>query len=511
MNKLIDHLLETYTIAKVTSANINVEGVRLSHKQFIKDYLTNKILADCDLLDVVTSSEEERETFYAKAIKKLAIEIYKEKVSKYQGDGELIDSELDRSVFIPINDLKNGETFLYSNTTKQMSDMSLKAWEKKIPKEELKYVYDNMRDAIFEYDPYNIESFVPVDFEGQQVLKVNTYRPPKWRSYLFFDPNNQFLECPDFIWEVLIHLFPDEKCRKFVIHWLYTALVGRNETYLVLNGKKGIGKGVFCLLARMLVGRENFTEAPDSLLSTHFNSALDKKRIIVMDEFKVGKSEHTKLKRYINKFQNIEKKGVDADKATEIYNSYIIQNNDVTDMYIESDDRRFSVVDISSIPLTKSINKEKLDKLVKRIEEEEERLAYDFGNWIYLQGKDLELDSFSVWRGEKFFELAYSSLYEWKKFLVDKITSREESEYALKSLKREFIKVHGKFSRFPLKNKKIEDFLNNHTIDGETTIGFMEKKDGEHFVICSEEFCPEGNENSVESFFKDEKPKRRRL
>ena len=481
---LANYVLDSFDVKRVNVNYVWIGTDRIGRKKFLNEF-TAKTYQKADCVEILDWKGSDREDFLKEALDMVGSFLSDEMRKKYH-DEDVPEIVIDRTNLVPVLDLKNAEIILFNKKTKTISEICFKAWERKLSKLEMSLVSETMRDALLTYDPYDLETFVPVIWEGMEVLKVNTYTPPPWRKSR--EPDK--VEMPPIIWDLLEHLFPDDKCLDFVLNWMYLALIKRNETYLVLNGAKGIGKGIFCSVLAALVGREHYTDAPVSLLSGHFNAALDKKRLIVLDEFKVYKNEHTKLKKYINKFQNIEKKGIDADRASEIYNSYVVQNNDVTDMYIEADDRRFSVPDLTARPITDTIPQKDLDKLVIELEDSESELVKQFGYYIYKYGERKDLNSFSVYRGAHFWTLAYHSLREWQKFIVDKIINKEDVEFRLKDLAREFKKdSSNQFCKFPRNYQKVRDFLNNYKHGGsDEVLGEVEKIDNEWFIYPSEEY-----------------------
>lgn len=482
--KLANYILDNHNITKVNYTHIYLKDATVTKKKFILNHLKAKHLQLAECLDFLDFSKTEQNKILEETFGMISKFVRNNLIKQYSSN-DMLESPIDRDNFIPLLDITTSDMLLFNKKTNSVSEMSYAAWERKLSKEKKELIHILIKDSVLVYDPYHLETLTLTKWEGMEVLKVNTYSPPAWR--LLPPPLEKITECPASIWKVLNHLFPDKDCLDFILNWLHIALLGRNETFLVLNGRKGIGKGVFSSILSILVGQEHFSEAPDSLLTSHFNSILDKKRVVVMDEFKVGKSEHSKLKRYINKYQNIEKKGIDADKAQEIYNSYIISNNDVTDMYLEPDDRRFSVPDLTPKNLEEVMSKKEISALVKQMEEDE-GLAYDFGHFILSQGKKKGLDAFSVWKGSRFWDLCYSSLTEWKKFLVDKITSKEESTYYIASLRKEFKKdVYGKSTQIPKNIQRIKDFLNNYSHLGKYTLGVVEKANGV-YIIKPEEY-----------------------
>ena len=403
-----------------------------------------------------------------------------QKTSKFKGPTELPESYLERFNFIPINNIQKDEVLLYNTHARILSELNFKAWERTLDKDEKAAALSRLRDSILVYDPYNLESFVPIEWENMNVMKVNLYQAPPWRSREG-DPS---LPCPPLIEKVFKHVFPDPTARRYVLNWIRNALLNRNETYLVLNGKKGLGKGLIAdHIIPALVGHKHFAPAPVGIFTGQFNSVLDKKRVIFFDEFKVGKAEHTRLKRLINKFQNIEKKGVDADKREEIYNSYLVSNNDVADMYLEYDDRRFGVPNIGTTPITEVISVKLLDQLVADLEDGESDLIWQFGYWVFYHCEAPELNQFSVIRGRQFWRIVYASLHEWERFIVDKMVDEGEEELEVRQLGREFSRQGGGAAIFPRSITKIEDFLLNYKHEGKHHIGTIEKNAENEWVI----------------------------
>lgn len=492
LNKLVNQLLAKHEFS-FTKDYVTIDGEKHRHIGFGKEYIA-PILIDNGHTSFFLEDFKDQKSFY-KEITNTLRRKHKESLEQSFNFSSLPETNLDFNGFIPLVDVKSDEMLLFNTEEKILSDLNIKTWERSVPPNLRNVCYDNLRHVVLGYDPYNLETMVPMDFEGYNVLKVNTYRPPKWR----FNESPLKAKCPELIERVLKHLFPDQDCLEFIINWIYISLVERNETYLVLNGAKGVGKGVFCSILSALVGRENYAEAPFSLVTERFNAVLDNKRVVNMDEFKVGKAEHTKLKRFINKFQNIEKKGIDADSDTEIYNSYVVSNNDVSDMHIEYDDRRFSVPDLSKKPLLGSLSQKEIDSLHERLESDEDFIT-QFGYWIFNYGKSGNYNSFSFWSGPLFNEMVYHSLYEWQKFILDKVISGEYEELKISSLNREFSKDSDKYARFPRNIKKVDDFIKNYQHKGVNILGTVEKSDGSWYIMCDSHWIGDDTKNrEVES------------
>ena len=429
--------------------------------------------AGCEMLPLLDKFEKSK--FLSIACTDLQ-EMLKERDAEYKADikdaatSDLPETNVDPYAYIPIVDVETEKKVVVNKHTKEITKISFEYWLNLLNKDEKYAALEELRSGLFKYDPYDISTLIIIEYQSSEILKVNTYFPPAWRRR---EAPAVAPECPKLVDKLLKHIIPDETCLDFCINWAYNALVHRNETYLVLNGSKGIGKGVLTSIIRMLIGPGNFSEAPVGLLANQFNAALSDKRVISMDEFNVGKKEHTKLKRYINKNQTIEFKGVDATEESETFNSYVIQNNDVTDMYLEYDDRRFSVPDLTTKDLQDVMPKSEIDALVEMVESDEE-LAYQFGYWVLMTGESIDYSPFSTWKGEKFYTLVYNSLREWQKHFVDKIVSKNEVVLDIKKIRKEYMKEHIS-GGFPRNISKIDDFFTNYRHLGTDILGTVER------------------------------------
>ena len=255
---------------------------------------------------------------------------------------------------------------------------------------------------------------------------------------------------------------------KHTAAWIYEAIYGRNATYLVLNGRKGIGKNILATACSRMVGERNYTEAPRSALSKEFNTYLKDKRLVLMDEISFrDNKEKDKLKSYLNTFQAVEGKGKDS-KMIELYCSIILSSNNSKDCNIEPDDRRFSVADLSGHPLLETMGEDKIEELIKYIESVEFPLAFNG----YLE--DIKMKDYNPnkpYIGESFRALCISSLTTWQNAIYEAITSGEKSSYCLKDLATSDIREF-----FPKRGKDYVTFLENFTIDGKY-LGKFERGD----------------------------------
>lgn len=387
---------------------------------------------------------------------------------------EIPETSFNHTDFLPVVDIETNTRLMLNNRTRKLSTFSYDAWYSLLDNDSKANFKDVTRLAKFEYDPYDVTTLNLMEHEHLEVLRINLYSPPAWR--LKEDPEAKL---PIVLRKFLHHLFPNTDELTYVLDWLYFTLVDRNETYLVLNGAKGAGKGLFSKLSMALVGEENYSEAPESLLQSgnHFNSVLDKKRVILIDEVTMDKEKHTRLKRFANKKLNVEKKGVDADKTIETFNSFIISNNDDSDVYLEHDDRRFSVPKLTHVRLLDKFTHEEIDELDKNFDDPESQLVLEFGYWLYNRGAK-KYTKVEPLKGERFFELVESSLHLWQRFLLESVLTAE-TEYLAVSNLRSAYSIRNKNSKFPQDRKKITDFLQNYLHKGSQKLGTVVQYEGE--------------------------------
>jgi len=378
---------------------------------------------------------------------------------------------------------KDGQVTFVHAQTKEIYPLSFKNYEKFLPKG----MQQSPLFGIISFDPYNPEKLGFTEYRGQTVNKVNTYNRPEWQlgNALSDKEKKDQAILPSIFEDFFKTLFPSDESREFALDWLHFAMTKRCETYLVLNGAKGIGKGIFTdKICRILLGEKNWKQAAPSALESNFNAMLVNSRMIVLDEMPINDAEKiAKLKKYINADQAIEFKGVDVGDTVVTYNSFIISSNNLSDIRIEWDDRRFSVMDISEKKLDEAWGKAKIDFLLSSLENMD--LVRNLGYWLmYRKPKGNE---FSVFKGNHFWKLCYTSLPEWSKCVVDEVTTGIYDTIDDDILK---MKHKERGSRFPFpQNAKVEDFIKSYKHNGMGYLGNIAKTDNGGFTITvSDEF-----------------------
>lgn len=376
---------------------------------------------------------------------------------------------------IPFQSITDSNTYLiYDAIRNRITDYDYKVYKAAVDKEDKV----PLLVARIGFNPYNPKPIWDMEDDyGRNCKYVNTYRKPSWQldeELAVTGVNVYSKSLPPILDRFFQHLVPSKECREFLLDWLHFALTGRCETYLVLNGAKGIGKNLLSdHLCKLLMGSDNHKMAQPGALESNFNSLLEKSRMIVFDEFKIDTPDKVnKLKRYVNEEQMIEKKGQDVESTIKTYNSFIICNNDKSDMKISWDDRRFSVIDLTKVKLEDVWHHDEIEQIVD-IDEEDLR---HFGYFLMYRKPKIAKNSFSFWAGKHFYDLCYSSLPIWCQTIVDLADTREYEAIHMDDIKREMRKRDDK-ARVPKRNK-IEDFLRNYKHQGEYYLGDCISMDG---------------------------------
>ena len=162
--------------------------------------------------------------------------------------------------FISIEDVN--KKMFFNKISGEIFDLDYKTYELTVDKD-LRRVPIR---AVIDFNPYRPEHIYRAESRyGQECTHINTFKRPEWQlpRELSATEREKYTKLPAVIDSFMSHLFPDHDCREFVYDWLHHALTKRCETYLVLNGAKGIGKGIFTdYICKVLIGKENHKQAP---------------------------------------------------------------------------------------------------------------------------------------------------------------------------------------------------------------------------------------------------------
>lgn len=423
-----------------------------------------------------------RKLTFKNATAKYLSNLKRERREDLLGDGEPLPEWADTNWLDcqPIMELTSAKLHILEISTQTLTDMSYEVFKLCAPKD-----IREMRPIMpceSLYAPLDLRKSWMSEYMKNKTLLINRHIAPDWR----YSTREGQAKCPELLKRFLLHLFPNKQCRDFMLNWVRNAIIAeRNGTYLVLNAPKGIGKNLFVGLVQGLIGTNNFSKANRGFLDKEFNSMLGDKRLILIDEQAANTAHKIDvLKDYVNAEQNIEAKGVDANNTIMTFNSFIICNNRDTDLKLESDDRRFSVMDLTTIPLKEKFT---LDEMVfiDSIKEQPEMIE-SFGRWLLEECEAPHIDTQTPFKGERFRHLVKSSLWEWQKFVVDKVISREEESYSVKSLVMEY-KQNRTSNKSSISKDKLHDFLRDYKHEGKE-LGAISRVDGEWELIPSKHY-----------------------
>ena len=494
---LADYLLGNHLVKFSQSGVLSIDELRILLKDFPSWYLqfckSEETKQFSDLLISAPSPSNLLESLKAE----LRIMQARHRNSVYKGADDVIKG-FSYDGMVPFISVTNAKKVLFfSKNDKKITDLDYDTYASTTEKE----FRIKPMPAVIEFNPYRPEQIYMGDYlNGQKCTHLNTYRKPEWQigKRLSASEAEKISKLPTIIDDFFSHLFPNPECKEFVYDWLHFSLKERCETYLVMNGAKGVGKNLLSNnICGSLVGKENHKIAHKGALA-QFNVILAECRMIVFDEFKmVDDDSINTLKRFANADQMIERKSIDVGKTEKTYNSFIICNNAVTDMKIEWDDRRFSVVDITDKKLEDAWDKERIKMLMEVVDDPMCEDMQHFGYWLLYRKPVVMSDAFSVYKGDHFHKLCYTSFPEWAKMIIDEVTAGNNTKAFFEEgdLRMMLKDRTGGLSRLP-NMQKVQDFLKNYKHNGENYLGGIERDERTWYLAVNDAFINKSNDNT---------------
>lgn len=200
--------------------------------------------------------------------------------------------------------------------------------------------------AFFEFNPFMKTIFGEND-EGHSFL--NVYNPPAWRKREYYFQEEHSIErvIPDLYHKLLNHLTEGKKdSYERILKWLAFSLVGKNPTYLVLVGGKGVGKTILAdSVLKELHGASNYMTMTNDTFKGQFNGEIDDHTFGYLDELfmqRNARDQISKLKLMNNESIRVEKKYAPAFMARNHLNLYI-SSNEYEGIPLEGDNRRLFI------------------------------------------------------------------------------------------------------------------------------------------------------------------------
>lgn len=271
-------------------------------------------------------------------------------------------------------------------------------------------------------------------------LIFNSYKAPSWleEHYRFGKPLPIVTEVPPLYEKFIRHLVDnDEESYNYVLDWIAISLQARNLAFLTTIGSAGIGKGFLARIIDALHGFNNSVMVEFATIQSNFNSATAEKTFVYYNEAnRMSEKDKAKMKtQNEDKIRN-EQKGVDAEVVANYSNVYISSNN-LDAMQLDSDDRRFSIINLTTKRLETVLTQNEISQLAPKEGQTFEQLN-QFGYYL-MQRKynpNYAIDSFKSEQTKRIKDAAAADWEKWiiedfcKEFAGRTITCRAVAEHA---------------------------------------------------------------------------------
>lgn len=372
---------------------------------------------------------------------------------------EALKSDINLS-YTPVWDIESNKKFLISEKF-EVTRIDYENWREVL---EMRYGPEAATEFIKAKHAHAAVLFSPKDkpgifqkeiaaIPGKMTKCINLYHHPKWR----LDPlEKSQVKLPELIDRFLKHFFTSESSRKYALFWYHTMITSRNETALTAIGAKGIGKGTWALLGKSLVGDNRYYgEAHQRFFSGDFNSQLRDKIFYFIDEKSMDLNGKEKIKKYLNKMEALEAKGVNIEDPTELFVNFMICNNSKKSAELEYDDRRFSVVEITENPLFDNFTEQEREDLEELIVHDHEFRRH-WGWYVLHFGNCEEFSRHRPFKPAAFYEIVEASMKPWQRALISKL--EREKDFYFSGFLSEVKTRHGHV----LSLEKLQEFIQTY-------------------------------------------------
>lgn len=289
--------------------------------------------------------------------------------------------------------------------------------------------------VIPDFNPYILEpKFYGNTPFGTKGYMLNTYMPPKWR-------NSRGGGNPGLALELVDHLFPVESEKRYVLNWIKQAVLGRNETMLILVGARGIGKSLFSALVSGLVGQQYSQILDPVTAEDKFTGQLHNSRLGIFEEVAFGdtggraitsnSAALERMKAIMNARIKIEKKGADAFTASN-YCSFMMTINPSVDLGVEPHERRFSIPRLTETDFSKVASGEDIARASTQwTSHDPDEVSMDelASFWDYvLENEDKGWSTSTPLKGEYYYDVTTHSMPQWKRYILNYLINEGELE-----------------------------------------------------------------------------------
>lgn len=283
--------------------------------------------------------------------------------------------------------------------------------------------------ANFIYQPYknHILFKQPNGFTG-----YNMYTPPSWFIKEFYsgETPEPCHEIPKVMNSFLDHLTDnDTESKEYLLDWLHVSLTSRNYTMLTAIGEQGIGKGILGEVMRKLMGDSNFVQTRDEIFKKSFNSQLQAKRLVYVDELALNRKEyHDRLKHMVNDTLEVEAKGKDSIYIQN-YASFYLSSNHLDAIKLQPGDRRFSIIQLTDEKILTKFTRTDIEHGILN-----DKTIEKFGR--FLLHRKVERDMRIPFHSERFNEVLDAGLANWQRYILEQLYPQTKGKsLELKELK----------------------------------------------------------------------------
>jgi hypothetical protein len=407
--------------------------------------------------------------------KKLVLSLFEEAIQSYPN----FQTTQDVLTLDFIQDITTGNCHLVDSVTKKMMPVNITAIENAFNKKAFDYIKSKKLYSVFL--GWNPDS-TAFKYKENLVQSINLYRPADWQlPYFFKGQPVPATPMPKVYVDFFKHLTANQMSYDYML--AFTAATVQHgfkpQNYCVLTGTQGIGKGVYFQIMQKLLGFDNTggTDA-NKLIDSKFNAFARNKKLIFIDELEIKKSgDENILKPFVNDTIAIEAKGVDS-VSVKNYASILLASNNIGNMKISREDRRFCFVDTGPVKLLDYVKNLKcghtLDSYVKEILLDDTNIA-EFGRYLlnFKYDKNLLID---MLESETRKTLQEETASDWVHVVMANLCPKYKGKKMLLTEAQEHLKVLTNSTKIPGRRAWIQL---SKDIPGYFTVRVLKESNGE--------------------------------
>lgn len=338
---------------------------------------------------------------------------------------------------------------------------------------------ENVEPCALEYNPTKPMTWKAHYKTGTRripnLTHFNKHIAPYWKSL-----PNLHLGLPDEVEKIFSHMVGgDQRMLDYFYDATHYMIKDRLDVYLVLSGSPGIGKGMYARIMAELLGEANVKDATKNVLKSNFNDIFVDTRLVTHDEYPAAtREEMSALKKNIESKQSIQKKFEDIETRGDVWASQIITVNKGVRYQFEPNERKFSVLDLTDIPLLDVMSETEIDGVTHRIEEDPEylsRIGYFFLDHKPKASKKIGL------KGDRFWDMCLAGLVGFNRFMVAELRRKHGAEHNLEMMIIDYIDSRGARGGEPPTEAEVTDHLKMWKLGGKE-IAKMYRREGSLYL-----------------------------